>query len=249
MLWVHLQTVFSFRAYHHLAKANRWQVAGFVLYLGMLSLLVFYWFSGGVIRKELPVFLKNFPQVTFDKGVLTAPQQLIYADLPTGDLKLAFDASRTTPPTLNELVSQNILVFVSARSFYMAGANGVQSRALPNTLSFTTTQEFLAKHQPLLAGYLTTGASFAALFLVPLVFVFDFCLALLVCVFFRLFTARRVPHRTLTLWAIFLQGPLAVLWYVRLWYDIPLFLLAQLILCIIYVQQIFNLIPEEKPCA
>ncbi len=246
MLWVHLQTVFSFRAYHHLAKANRWQVAGFVLYLGMLSLLVFYWFSGGVIRKELPVFLKNFPQVTFEKGVLTAPDKTVYAYLPKSDLKIAFDAPRQTPPTLQELTEQNISMLINKNTLYMPGANSVQTHTLPPTLSATTTQEFLAKHQPLLAAGLTATALFVALFLIPVIFACNMCLAAGVGFLFRALTFKFVPGGVIWRWALFLQGPLAVLWYVRLWYDIPLFMLAQLILCIIYIQQIFNLIPQEN---
>ncbi|MBR4355245.1 MAG: DUF1189 family protein [Elusimicrobiaceae bacterium] len=249
MLWAHLQTIFSFHAYHRLAQATRWQVIGFVVYLGMLSLLVSFWASGAMIRKNLPIFLKNFPQVTFEKGILTNPQKPIFARIPGGDFKLAFDATRTTPPTTEELVNQNILFFVSANTLYTPGANGVQTHPLPSTFSFTTTQNFLTRHQSLLTSYLVAGAALAALFLIPLVFMFDFCLALLIGMFFRLLTQRCVSYRTLSLWAIFLQGPLAILWYVRLWHNIPLFLLAQIILCIIYIQQIFNLIPEGNSCA
>ena len=64
--------------------------------------------------------------------------------------------------------------------------------------------------------------------------------------FFNVISPRPVSSQAVWIWAVFLQGPLAVLWYIHLWYTIPLFTLAQLILCIIYVQQIFNLTSEVK---
>lgn len=241
-----MQTLFSFRFYHRLVLAARWQVIGFVVYLGMLSLLMFNWFAGGFIRQNLPVFLKNFPQVTFEKGVLTAPDRAVYAVLPGGEFKLAFDASRQTPPTNHELVEQNILAMVVKNTVYMPGSPTVQARTLPATFSAQTTPEFLSQHQALLAGTMRAAAFFASLLLVPLVLLFDFCIAAAVGLFFNTLRLHRVPRAIVLRWAIFLQGPLAVLWYIRLWYNIPLFTLAQLILCIIYMQQIFNLIPEEK---
>ena len=109
MIWVHLRTIFSFRAYHRLLLTSRLQRVGFALYLVLLSFLVFQGAVHSYIRKNLPVFLKNFPQVTFEQGQLTAPNHPVYAPLPQSDLKIAFDATRPTPPTQDELV-QNKMV-------------------------------------------------------------------------------------------------------------------------------------------
>ena len=246
MIWAHLQTIFSFRAYHRLALATRLQCLGFAAYLCLLSLLVFYGFSSGYIRRNLPIFLKNFPQVTFEKGVLTAPAQPVYAYLPDGPFKIEFDTTRKTPPGNRELIEKNILASVAGNTVYMPGSTVVQARPLPATLSATTSQEFLIKNQPFLAGILGVAAFMAALFLIPLTLLFDFFMAATVGFVFNLINHRRVPRAIVLRWALFLLGPLTLLWFVRLWYTIPLFTLAQIILCIIYMQQIFNLLPEEK---
>lgn len=246
MIWAHLQTIFSFRAYHRLALATRLQCVGFVIYLCLLSVLVFYGFSSGYIRHNLPVFLKNFPQVTFEKGALTAPGKPVYAYLPGGPLKIEFDTTRKAPPTSQELIDKNILASVTGNSVYMPGSVAVQTRTLPPTFSATTSQEFLTKNQPLLSGILGVAAFTTALFLVPLVLLFDFCLAATVGLAFNLLNGRRVPRAVILRWSLFLLGPLTVLWYIRLWHPIPLFTFAQIILCIIYMQQIFNLLPETK---
>ena len=47
-------------------------------------------------------------------------------------------------------------------------------------------------------------------------------------------------------WAVFLMGPLSALWLVHLFVGVPLFTLAVIIVCIIYMQQIFNTLPEAK---
>lgn len=246
MLWVHLQTIFSFRVYHRLAFATRLQCLGFVAYLCLLSLLVFYGFASAYTRRSLPVFLKNFPQVTFEQGRLTAPKQPVYAYFPNSSFKLEFDASRKTPPENRELIEKNVLALVTQNTVYMPGAAALQSRPLPKALSGTTSQDFLNTHQPLLASMMGVAIFMAGIFLIALTLLFDFLLAAAVAFTFALLSRRFIPRVVLLRWALFLQGPLTLLWYIRLWFNIPLFTLAQLILCIIYVQQIFNLIPEEQ---
>ena len=246
MFWIHLQTICSFRVYHRLLGTSRGLRAGFAIYIGLLSVLVFYWCCSSSIRHRLPVLLKNFPQVTFEKGHLTAPPNPVYAYLPPSDFKIAFDASRQTPPTSAELVQNNWLALVTHDAFYMPESSSVRAVPIPADFSAVTTPDFLDRQQPALRNALRAVAFVAALILVPLVFLFDFCLAAAVGFFFNFRARRAVSSRTIWCWALFLQGPLAALWYVRLWYPIPLFMWAQLILCIIYTQQIFNLIPEES---
>ncbi len=79
-----------------------------------------------------------------------------------------------------------------------------------------------------------------ALLFTGFIFLFDGCIALNVLLFFNLFSRAHLPKRVLCKMAFFLLGPLSTLWLVRLWIPIPFFLLAQIILAIIYTQQIFN---------
>lgn len=246
MIGIHLQTIFSFRAYHRLALATRWQCVGFVIYLMFLSLLVFFAFSNSYIRHNLPIFLKNFPQVTFEKGTLTAPRQTVYAPLPDSPFNIEFDATRKTPPTSQELIDRHALALVMGNAVYMPGSRNVQMRPLPNSLSFTTSPSFLEENKSLIASVLGATFFMSSLFLIPLALFFDFCIAAAIGLFFNLITRRHVPRAIILRWALFLLGPLTALWCIRLWYTIPLFTLAQFILCIIYMQQIFNLIPQEK---
>ena len=244
MLWVHIKTILSFRAYHQLAATPLRYRIGFVIYLLLASFLAVYFFSGSLIRRNLPVFLKNFPQITIEKGVLTEPKTPVFAPIPNSSFRLAFDASRTQPPSVNEMVQNNTLMLVSANTLYIPGAAGMQTRELPPEVSVTTSQDFLRENQPDIAAVLRLMAFTASLLLIPLILAFDFCLATLVGCFFNSLRARRVSYTRVMTWALFLLGPLAVLWWVKLWVHIPLFMFAQVILCIIYMQQIFNTLPE-----
>lgn len=246
MLGLHLRTIFSFRSYLWLRLTTRTQRIGFAIYLFLLSWLVFYTFASGQIARRLPVFLHHFPQVTFEKGVLTAPQNPVYAYLPESDFNIAFDGARTTPPTSEELLEHNTLALVAQNTVYMPGSGNVQTYPVPTQFSATTTQDFLTQHQPLLESSLKATVLLLSLLVIPFIFLFDFCMAAAVGFFFNLLAPRPVTTGSVWCWAFFLQGPLAVLWYVHLWHPIPLFTLAQLILCIIYIQQIFNLACEEK---
>lgn len=246
MIWAHFKTIFSFRVYHRLAFAARGQIFWFIAYLFFLSLVVFHFAANARIQQNLSVFLKNFPAVTFEKGFLTAPQTPVNAPIPQSGLVLAFDAARQTPPTLAEMTEKKQLMLVTQNKIYMPSSAGVQSQILPQDFTFSATPETLAAHQPDIAAALKVAAFLTAVILVPLIMLFDFCLAACAGMFFKLLTRTAVPNRIILKWAAFLLGPLAALWYVRLWFYIPLFTLAQVILCIIYMQQIFNTIPEER---
>ncbi|MGN1058233.1 MAG: DUF1189 family protein [Candidatus Avelusimicrobium sp.] len=246
MLWAHFKTIFSFRIYHRLAAATRAQTVWFAVYLFFLSLIVFHFAAGDKIKENLPVFLKNFPVVTFEKGVLTAPQQEVRAEIPQSGFFITFDAQRKTPPTLDEMTEKQQLMLISQNKLYMPSSAGVQSRDIPPSVSFSATPEFLAKHQADIAAALKVVAFLTACLLIPLMMLFGFCTAAAAGFFFKILTRANVPNAVICKWAVFLLGPLAALWYVRMWFYIPLFTLAQVILCLIYVQQIFNTLPEDR---
>lgn len=246
MIWAHFKTIFSFRIYHRLALVPRGQTVWFAVYLFFLSLLVFHFAANAEIRKNLPVFLKNLPVVTVEKGVLTAPEKSVSAAIPNSGFVITFDASRQTPPSLDSMTEKGQLMLIGKKDIYMPASAGVQTREIPPSVTFTSTPEFLAKHQKDISTALKTVSLFAALILIPLVMLFDFCIAASAGFFFKLLTRAAVPNTVIFKWAAFLLGPLAALWYIRLWFYIPLFTLAQVILAIIYMQQIFNTLPEER---
>ena len=128
----------------------------------------------------------------------------------------------------------------------MLSSGGIQQTALPPTLNFVTSQENLNKEKDTLSEALSAVCFLTSLLLIPLLMLFGFLLAGTVGLFFKLFYQSRLPRAVVIKWAFFLLGPLSALWYVRLWWNIPLFTLAQVILCIIYMQQIFNTLPEER---
>ena len=246
MIWTHLKTIFSFRFYHILAFASRRFMVGFGIYLFLLSSIVFYFFSTGYIRQNLPVLLKNFPQVTFEKGFLTQPQTSVSVSVPQSDFKITFDASLKTPPTAEEMLRGNTLLLVSGNQLYMAGNGRVQTQTLPESFSFVTSQENLEKEKDNLSAAFSAVAFLTGLMAIPFLLIFGFCLAGATGLFFKLARRSAVPRGMVFKWAFFLLGPLSALWYIRLWYPIPLFTFAQLIVCIIYMQQIFNTLPEVK---
>lgn len=246
MIWAHFKTIFSFSVYQRLAFATRTQTFWFAAYLFFLSLLVFHFAADAHIRENLPVFLKNFPAVTFEKGVLTSPQTPVNAPIPQSGFVITFDAARQTPPTLSEMTEKNQLMLVNQNRMYMPSSAGVQSRTLPEEMSFSATPQTLEEHRGDIEAALKVIAFLTALMLVPLIMLFDFCVAACAGLFFKFITRAAVPNTVIFKWAAFLLGPLAALWYVRLWFYIPLFTLAQVILCVIYMQQIFNTLPEER---
>ena len=246
MLWLHFKTIFSFSFYKRLLFASRKQMIWFGAYLFLLSVLVFHFAADHHIEENLPILLKNFPQVSFEKGELVSPQTPVSVTVPQTDFKILFDATREVPPTPSELTEKKILMLINGNKMYMPSSAGVKTQQIPAEASFTTTPEFLAKQQSTLEFSLSAVSFMASLMLLPFVMLFGFCMASAVGLIFKLINGFFIPRAAIFKWAFFMLGPLSALWFVRLWFYIPLFTLAQVILCIIYMQQIFNTLTEEK---
>lgn len=246
MLGLHWRTIFSFTVYHRLAAATKWQVGLFVFYLFLLSLLALNLFMGRYLREQLPLMIKNFPEVTFEKGHLKAPQTPVDFTIPKSGFALHFDSALKTPPAKEDFVRHNWAAVVGPDGVYMPAAAGVQKNILPATFTFTTSQAFLAQHKEVLQGTLRAIGFMASFMLIPLMFFYFFCAGMAVGVFLRLIYGVRVALGTLAKWSLFLMGPLCVLWYLNLFIGVPLFTLAVIFVCIIYLQQIFNTLPERN---
>lgn len=222
------------------------KAVGFVFYLFCLTMLMFFFFTGSLLTKNVPVFFKNFPQVTFEKGVLTAPQTPVFAPIPQTDFKIAFDAAAQVPPSAKELLDQNILAWVNKNQMYLPSANGMQQQTLPENLNFTSTPETLAKYQSAFITALRITLFISSAFVIAMTMLMNIVLSLGIVLFFNLLNRTHLPKNLLVKLALFIQGPLTTLWILWLWFNIPLFGLAQVLLCIIYTQQIFNCL-REKP--
>ena len=245
MLFIHFKTLFSFRFYHRLAQLKIPYVVGFAAYLFLLNVIVLFFFTGSFLKTNLPVFLKNFPQVTFENGVLTQPQQAVSAPIPNTGFKIVFDATAAKAPSAEELIQDNTLAWVHKNQLYVPSSTGLQIQELPNTLNFTSDSQTIGKYQKSLFVSLRIAAFLASLFFLVLFLLFDYALALGVLFFFNIWRGFPLSKPILFKLGVFLLGPLSVLFLIHLWVTVPLFSIAQLILVIIYVQQIFNTIPEK----
>ena len=240
MLFIHFKTLFSFKFYHRLATLPLKYVVGFGAYLFALSVIIVFFFTGSVLKENLPAFLKNFPQVTFENGVLTAPQEAVSAPIPGTPFKIVFDAAAQMPPSADELFQQNTVAWVHKNTLYIPSGDTLQRQQIPTNFNFTSSQESLEKYQPTLLASLRAALFITSLLFLALLLIYEFGLALCTLLIFNLFHGAFYSKTMLLKLAAFLLGPLTALFWVRLWVHIPLFSLAQIVLCIIYVQQIFN---------
>lgn len=240
MLFIHFKTLFSFKFYRRLASLSPKYAVGFAAYLFVLSVIIVFFFTGSVLKENLPAFLKNFPQITFENGVLTAPQQAVSAPIPGTDFKIVFDAAAAMPPSAEELIKNNTVAWVHKNGLYIPSGDTLQRQEIPANFNFTSSQEALDKYRPTLSASLRAALFITSLFFLALLLVYEFGLALCTLLIFNLFHGAFYPKTALLKLAAFVLGPLTTLFWLRLWIHIPLFTLAQTVLCIIYVQQIFN---------
>ncbi len=240
MLFIHFKTLFSFKFYHRLSTLSPKYAIGFAAYLFVASVIIVFFFTGSILNKYLPAFLKNFPQVTFEKGVLTAPQTPVSAPIPGTNFKIVFDAAAQMPPTAEDLTQDNTVAWVHQNGLYIPSGGTLQRQAIPDTFTFVSSQEQLEKYRSTLSASLHAALFITSLLFLALLLLYEFGLALCTLLIFNLLRGAVYPKTILLKLAAFLLGPLTTLFWLRLWLNIPLFTLAQTILCIIYVQQIFN---------
>ncbi|MBR2081993.1 MAG: DUF1189 family protein [Elusimicrobiaceae bacterium] len=246
MLFIHFKSLFSFKFYHRLITLSTRYAVFFAVYLFILSTIVLFFFTGSVLKHNLPAFLKNFPQVTFENGVLTAPQHAVSAPIPGTDFKIVFDAAAQMPPSADELLKANTVAWVHKNFLYVPSGNRLQSQQLPTTLNFTASPQTIEKYQPTLSASLRAALFLTSILVLLFLLVYEFTLALCVALFFNISHRAVFPKTVLLKLSAYLLGPLTTLFLLHLWIHIPLFTLAQAVLCIIYVQQIFNALPEKQ---
>lgn len=244
MIAIWLQSIFSFRAYHRLRNLSRWQTALFVLYLLIVGALVFNLYFARQVRQKLPVFIKSVPALTFEKGRLTAPAGKTAVYLPGTEYKIIFQVPPGALPTQTDFVQQKILAWVQENTVYMLSVGGLSKQEITASFSAQITPQWLQQYVPTVRSFLHMMIFFGSLLALGFFFICSMLMAGAVVYFWRGITRSPLPAGTLWKWAIFLQGPALVLWTVQLTVGVPLFAFALFILFNIYVQQIFNTLPE-----
>lgn len=246
MLGLHWKTIFSFSVYHRLVWATKWQVVWFVVYLFLICLMGLNLFVGKYVNEQLPLLIKNFPPISLEKGRLVAPQTPTLFEIPQSGFYVLFDASLKAAPSKEEFVQKNLAAVAGPNALYMPSAASVQQQPWPKDVSFTATQDFLNQHKNTISGVINAMAFMSSFVIIPLMFLFFFCAAMTAGLLFRLLSRQWVPLAVVAKWAVFLMGPLSALWLIHLFIGVPLFSLAVLFTSIIYMQQIFNTLPEVK---
>ena len=246
MIYLYIKSLLSFRFYHRLAFAARRHIVLYALFLFALSVLMVYFAAGSYASKNIPLLIRNFPEITFEKGVLTAPDKPVSVQIPHTPFNITFDASAQSVPANQQLADAQTLAWINKNTIYVPSSRQLQQRTIPADFSFTASQENLNKEKDFLISAVRITLVTFSFFMIPLIMLVSFIMASCVGFAFKIWTGCSVPNKVVFKWAFFLLGPLSVLWYVRLWIPIPLFVLASTILCIIYMQQIFNLMEIHR---
>ena len=245
MLAVWFKTIFSFTAYHQLGKVSAWKTAFFMLYVGLVGILVFNVYFAWQIHQKLPVFIRNFPTITFEKGQLLT-QEKITLSIPGTSQQIILATSSDDPPTKQEFLDKQIALFVQNNRLYMPSMTGVSSQPIPSEIDGKIDTQTLQTHAQTLRNLLQTVICIGSFLLVGAFFLFSYFMAWTLCFFWQGFQRATLPLGLITRWAVFLQGPALVLWIINLIYSVPLFVFAVFILFNIYVQQIFNTLPDHR---
>ncbi len=237
MLKIYFKTLYSFYFYLNFTLIGQRLFLPFVLFMAFLSWMMVYLAAGMFIQKTVPPLLQNMPKVTFENGKLTQPQAAVSVQIPNTPLRLMFDA---TPKAQLPAEDGKPLLWVHQDSLYLR-ANGQTSRqTLPEDLSFTTDTQTLQKYKSTLMSSLRIAVLIVSLPLILFLIVFYIAQAYMVGVIFGYWRKVRIPRVAIFRWALLMLGPTLTLFYIHLWVHIPLYSLAQVILCIIYMQQIYN---------
>ena len=244
MAWFH--SIFNFHAYHRLALLTGGKTALFGIWITLVSVLCFYFYASLQISAKLPTFLNSFPALSFAQGELKSPAQITKLSVPETPYSIVFDAQKQQAPAQNYFLENQVMALVGQKQIFIPSVTGVQSQPIPAKWDGEITPQSLLKMQDSIATALRTTFLFGGAFVLMMFFFGSFCMAAAVLFFWKAIPRQSVPKAILLRWAVFLQGPSLALWLINLFFGVPLFLFAVFILFMMYSQQIFNTIPEEK---
>ena len=174
MLLIHLRSIISFAFYHKVAFVKKRLMVLFGLYLFFLSLLIAYFVGGSYVNKNLPALLKAFPEVTFENGILTAPDHAVSVSFPNNPVKLIFDASKeAVPPPVS---ADTPVIWVHNNQILITANGRSQVQPLPADLSFVSSQENLSKYKSALLSSARLALLFISVFFILFSLFCSFCL-------------------------------------------------------------------------
>ncbi len=245
MLQIWLKTLFSFRSYHSLRTLGFWRIVLFSVYLILIGILVFNLYFTWQLHHQLPNFIQKLPTLTFNQGRLLAPTQTITLSVPETPYVVVLDIQAERPSSVQELLDKKILLFVTADSFYLPTASGINSIPIPQNFDGEITPQKLEQYLPNMYSLLQSVAFIASFLIFGFFFIFSILLAAGIIVFWRMIKKPDLSLPVVWKWAVLLQGPALVLWSIHLLFTVPLFTFALFILFNIYIQQIFNTLPIQ----
>ncbi|MBQ7907908.1 MAG: DUF1189 family protein [Elusimicrobiaceae bacterium] len=237
---------FWFPFYHHFSRVRAWKMAMFALWIILVGMLVFNVYFILQLNKRLPVFLASLPAVTFANGQMTAPSQRVSVQIPQTPYQIVLDPHAAASPSYQTFFDEKIMVFISKNHIYMPAVSSVQSQPIPTDWNLTLTPSWLQEKQDEIASVLQTIFFVASFFVLISFFLGSFCMAGAVLFLWQGLSRKPVPLPVRLRWAVILQGPALTLWIINLFVSVPLFLFAIFILFMMYSQQIYNTLPEEK---
>ncbi|MBR3603248.1 MAG: DUF1189 family protein [Elusimicrobiaceae bacterium] len=243
MLMGFLQS-FWFPCYHRFSRISAWKTALFALWLLLVGMLIFNVYFIVQTNKQLPVFLKSLPTISFADGEMTAPLTKLTLAVPKTQYQIILDTTATQPPSLQTFFDDKIMLFVSKSHFYVPSVAGLQAQSIAKEWNVNLTPQWFKEKEQDIKSVLQTVFFVVSFFVMLFFFLGSFCMAAAVIFLWQGFTQKRVPLSVRLRWAVFLQGPALALFALNLFISVPLFLFAVFILFMMYSQQIYNTLPE-----
>lgn len=245
MLWAYIQS-FSFPAYHRFSRISVWKTGLFALWILLVGVLVLNIYFILQIRQKLPPFLATLPPITFENGQMLAPQNKVALSVPDTPYQIILDATAQQPPAYQTFLEQQIMLFLSKEHIYVPSVSSVQAQPIAKEWNVEITPQWLKENTKNIASVLQTIFFFTSFLVLGFFLLGSFAMAAAVIFLWQGLNRQAVPLGVRLRWAVFLQGPALTLWIINLWVGVPLFLFAVFILFMMYGQQIYNTLPQEK---
>ena len=245
MLWAYIQS-FWFPSYHRFSRIGALKTGLFALWIMLVGVLVLNVYFMLKVRTHLPLFLASLPAITFSQGQMTAPAGKITVSVPDTPYQIILDSKADTPPSYQTFLDDKIMLFMGKSHFFVPSVSGVQSHPYDKTWNAQITPSWWQEKTKDISAVLQTMFFFASFLVLGSFLLGAYCMAAAVLFLWQGISRKRVALSVRLRWAVFLQGPVLTLWIVNLIFSVPLFLFAVFILLMMYSQQIYNTLPEEK---
>ncbi len=243
-----IKSLYSFSYYKELAEKSAGHTFLFTVIVWLLMSVAASIFMGNTLGKEIPAILHTLPPISIENGVLNVNNNMPYTVLlpvkGTPGLKAVYEPTPSFPPTEEDFLRDNVLVYFTNTKVFMRNMSGkIEEHTYPKEFTYKNADGFKDKEQvDAIVSSIKILVSVSMFIVMPVVILYLASGTLFAGLLLFLMMRRQITVGKILKMCFYMLPPVAVLAAIifSLSVNASVFQLAQFCLCGMFFQQILN---------